>query len=119
MFEALCRLTGNAELILLDDTTNRILDQKGGTQKPDRRTGTLKSRTGVYSSGVLATLAEGQQTALFETNIGHAGEWLDSLLAHRDRDAPAVKLMSDALSANRPLDKDNAVIGLCNVPCPA
>ena len=115
VFDALCRLTGNAELILLDDTTNRILDQKEGTQKPDRRTGILKSRTGVYSSGILATLPEGQQTALFETNIGHAGEWLDSLLAHREADAPPVKLMSDALSANSPLDKDKAIIGLCNV----
>lgn len=115
VFDALCRLTGNAELILLDDTTNRILDQKGGTQKPDRRTGILKSRTGVYSSGVLATLIDGQQTALFETNIGHAGEWLDSLLAHRASDAPPVKLMSDALSVNRPLEADNAIIGLCNV----
>lgn len=114
VFDALCRLTGNAELILLDDTRHTILDRQGGIQKPDRRTGVLKERTGVYSSGVLATLFEGQQTALFETNIGHAGEWLDRLLAYRNPDTPPVKLMSDALSSNRPTHADQAIIGLCN-----
>ena len=115
VFKVLCRLTGNAELILLDDTRNHILDQQGGIQKPDRRSGMLKSRTGVYSSGVLGLLPDGQQTALFETTIGHAGEWLDSLLVHRDPDAPPIKLMSDALSSNTPTQVDNAIIGLCNV----
>ena len=115
VFKALCLLTGNAEIIMLDDTGNNILDQQGGTQKPDRRSGILKSRTGIYSSGVLGCLPAGQQTALFETNIGHAGEWLDSLLIHRDPDAPPVKLMSDALSSNAPTQVDNAIIGLCNV----
>lgn len=115
VFDALCRETGNAELILLDDTGHNILDQQGGTQKPDRRSGVLKSRTGVYSSGILGVLPQGWQTALFETNIGHAGEWLDSLLAHRDPQAPPVKLMSDALRSNRPAQVDNAIVGLCNV----
>lgn len=115
LFRKLCYLAGNAELILLDDTSHRILSQKEAIQKPDRRTGLLKSRTGVYSSGVVATDRAGYKIVLFETNIGHAGEWLDSLLAHRAKDAPPVKLMSDALSCNRPTQVDNAIVGLCNV----
>ncbi len=39
---------------------------------------------------------------LFQTNIGHAGEWLDEILAERDLNAPPPILMSDALSRNQP-----------------
>ena len=129
VFDALCYQAGNADLVELDDTTNRILDQGNGTEKPDRRTGVLKSRTGIYSSGVVATvnlpapsppvseaaaLTTVVQILLFQTNIGHAGEWLDSLLIHREPDQPPVKLMSDALACNRPGVVDDAIIGLCN-----
>ena len=113
IFKALSIQAGNADLIALDDTTNRILSQRGGTEKPQRHTGKLQSRTGIYTSGVIAH-SEGKKIVLFETNIGHAGEWLDTLLSHRRADRPKVKLMSDALSRNRPKDPSQAILGLCN-----
>ncbi|PIE42911.1 MAG: hypothetical protein CSA50_07745 [Gammaproteobacteria bacterium] len=37
-------------------------------------------RTGVYSSGLIAELENGQKIILYQTNIGHAGEWMDEIL---------------------------------------
>jgi hypothetical protein len=39
---------------------------------------------------------------LFQTNIGHAGEWLDELLSRRSAQAPPPMIMCDALSRNFP-----------------
>lgn len=96
----LIRQAADAVQYQLDDTTNRILNQRS-TQKPDRRTGKLKERTGVYTSGVIATLSNHQCCVLFQTNIGHVGEWIDEIVATRRPDAPTPVLMSDGLSSNR------------------
>ncbi|MFT7412461.1 MAG: transposase, partial [Paraglaciecola sp.] len=40
-------------------------------------------RTGVYSSGIIATTLDERRIVLFETNIGHAGEFIDSILVNR------------------------------------
>ena len=80
---------------------HRILNQ-GPIQKPDRKTGQLKTRSGIYSSGLIATLAGGEQILLFQTNIGHAGEWIDQILKDRPPDAPMPIVMCDALSRNFP-----------------
>ncbi len=101
LFKALMVLAAQAVHYHLDDTTNRILNQTT-IQKPDRRTGQLKERSGIYTSGVIATLAEGHRIILFQTNIGHAGEWLDEILTDRDPEAAPPLVMSDALSRNRP-----------------
>lgn len=85
----------------LDDTTNRILNQ-GPIQKPDRKTGKLKTRTGIYTSGVIATLDTGAEMLLFQTDVGHAGEWIDQILQDRPPDAPIPIVMCDALSRNFP-----------------
>ena len=39
---------------------------------------------------------------LFQTNIGHAGEFIDELLEKRQPDKPPPILMSDALASNNP-----------------
>lgn len=115
VFKALCALSADAAHFHFDDTTHRILNQ-GTTEKPDRRTGRLKPRSGVYTSGLIATLDSGQQVILFQTNIGHAGEWLDEILAARDPTAPPPILMSDALSSNRTyqLSPERYHLTLCN-----
>jgi hypothetical protein len=59
VFKALMALSANAIHYHNDDTTNRILNQ-GPIQKPDRRSGQLKERSGIYTSGVIATLADGR-----------------------------------------------------------
>ncbi len=97
----------------LDDTTNRILTQ-GAVSKPDRRTGKPKQRTGIYTSGVIAELAEGVQCVLYQTNVGHAGEWIDELLRARPPTAPVPIVMCDALSRNRPSVLAQYHLALCN-----
>jgi hypothetical protein len=71
-------------------------------------------RSGIYTSGVIATLTSGQVVVLFQTHIGHAGEWLDEILLPRSAQAPPPLLMSDALSSNRPSVIEGAIRTLCN-----
>ena len=59
-------------------------------------------RSGVYTSGVIATTQENHHIVLFETNIGHAGEFIDSILHKRRKHQAKPILMSDALASNRP-----------------
>lgn len=101
LFACLLVLAGEAIVYFIDDTTNRILAQRPIT-KPDRRTGQPKERSGVYTSGMIAVLADGHRCLLYQTNVGHAGEWLDEILRGRPPTAPPPIVMSDALSHNRP-----------------
>ena len=101
VFKALQAAAKDAAHYHLDDTTNRIIRQDP-IEKPDRKTGQVKTRSGVYSSGILATLNSGAEILLFETNIGHAGEWIDQILKDRPPDLPLPILMCDALSRNFP-----------------
>lgn len=111
--QCLIAQAADAWLYQLDDTKNRILDQPS-VNKPDRRTGQSKARTGIYTSGVIATLANQQQCVLFQTNIGHAGEWIDEILAPRRPDSPPPILISDALSSNTPTKLSEYHKSLCN-----
>lgn len=113
LFNALCRQGAGAGLYFVDDTTHRILTQ-GPVDKPDRRTGQLRTRSGVYTSGAMAVLASGQRCLLYQTNVGHAGEWLDELLHNRPPGAPAPIIMSDALSRNRAYALKDYHLALCN-----
>lgn len=113
LFACLCVLAAKAGLFFMDDTTHRILTQ-GAVHKPDRRTGQLKTRTGVYTSGVIAVLADARRCVLYQTNVGHAGEWLDEVLRARPATAPPPIVMSDALSSNRPSVLGDYHQALCN-----
>ena len=113
LFIYLLGLAGHAWLYLIDDTTHRILTQ-GPVDKPDRRTGRPKTRTGVYTSGVIAEVADGHRLVLYQTNVGHAGEWLDEILQGRPSTAPPPIVMSDALSRNRPSRLSEYHEALCN-----
>lgn len=101
LFSCLLARAGEAVLYFIDDTTHRILAQ-GPVTKPDRRTGNPKTRSGVYTSGMIAVLTDGHRCILYQTNMGHAGEWLDEILRGRAPTAPPPIVMSDALSHNRP-----------------
>ena len=101
VFNALMAQAAGAVHYHLDDTTNRILNQ-GPIEKPDRKTGQMKTRTGIYTSGGMATLENGVEILLFQTNIGHGGEWIDQILKERPPDAPIPIVMCDALSRNFP-----------------
>ncbi len=112
VFLALLQHAANAKHYSLDDTTHRILDAKP-IEKKVRGSDKTQLRSGVYTSGVIATTADNHSIVLFETNIGHAGEFIDSILHHRKRDMAKPILMSDALASNRPSQCD-ATIALCN-----
>lgn len=106
-------LAANAEHYYLDDTSNRILD-KVPIEKPQRNGTKTRERSGVYSSGLVASLKEGRQVVLYQTNIGHAGEFIDELLSARCPTLPPPILMSDALSSNRPSLNYQVQHCLCN-----
>ncbi|MFK5987007.1 MAG: transposase [Pseudomonadota bacterium] len=64
-------------------------------KKKKRGSDKIQTRTGLYASGIIAT-TEQQDIILFQTNIGHAGEFIDELLENRLTDKPPPILMSDA-----------------------
>jgi transposase len=112
VYRYLFAMSSDALHYYIDDTNNRILDQTA-IEKPRRNSDKTRMRTGVYTSGAIATTLEGHNIVLFETNIGHAGEFIDSILTNRKASSPEAIIMSDALSSNRP-SVISAIIALCN-----
>ncbi|HET8706744.1 MAG TPA: IS66 family transposase, partial [Pseudomonadales bacterium] len=105
------RLAADAKLLKMDDTTNKILDEKGFVFcKIDSKKNV--ARTGVYTSGIIATLQDDKTIVLFKTNVGHAGEFADEILRNRSANLPAVITLSDALNNNN-VYQDN-IKALCN-----
>lgn len=105
-------LAANAVHFNTDDTGNKIIDQKP-IEKAKRNGKGTRQRSGVYTSALVAELASGQQVVLFQTNIGHAGEWLDEILAARSPELSPPLLMCDALSSNYPTVMA-VILSLCN-----
>ena len=112
VYQTLFTLAADAAHYYLDDTTHRILDQTS-IEKKVRNSDKTQLRTGVYTSGVIATTADNRDIVLFETNIGHAGEFIDSILHKRNQGSAKPIIMSDALPSNRPTVRES-VISLCN-----
>ena len=113
VFRYLCNeIAANAWHYYIDDTSNRI-NKQGPIIKPSRSTGKDKVRTGIYTSGLIATTNDNQRLVLYQTGIGHAGEFIDEILRKRSSAASVPIVMSDALSSNRPSVLD-ALISLCN-----
>lgn len=98
VFKAIKRVAADATLFYLDDTTNRILEQKPVMKKS--RDGRERLRSGIYTSAVLAITDDDKRLVLFQTNVGHAGEFMQEILDARDTARAPPMLMSDALSAN-------------------
>jgi hypothetical protein len=68
----------NAEHYYLDDTSNRIFD-KVPIEKPQRNGTKTRERNGIDSSGTVASLKGGSNIVLYQTNIGHAGEFINEI----------------------------------------
>ena len=101
VFDYLMTMAANAYLYHIDDTGNRILDQTP-IEKPNRNGKGTRQRSGIYTSALIAIIPEGQKIVLFQTNIGHAGEWIDEVLKSRDKTLPKPVVACDALSSNVP-----------------
>lgn len=112
IFKTIKRLAADADHYHLDDTTHRILKQQP-IEKKRPNSDKLHTRTGVYSSGLIAQCRDGQELILYNTDIGHAGEWLDDILLPRLASADPPIVMSDALSSNHTTDKP-IIKTLCN-----
>tara|TARA_R110001592_G_scaffold408_3_gene2292 strand:- start:1713 stop:2957 length:1245 start_codon:yes stop_codon:yes gene_type:complete len=112
VYQWLFNLAADAKHYYLDDTTHRIIDAKP-VEKKARNSDKIRTRTGVYTSGVIATMADNHHIVLFETNIGHAGEFIDSILHKRSHACAKPLIMSDALASNRPTGRD-VTMSLCN-----
>jgi len=98
VFKAIKQIAADAPQFYLDDTTNRIL-----TQQPVKKTrgGKERLRSGIYTSACLALSDDEKRIVLFQTNVGHAGEWMEEILQARDAGKDPPLIMSDALSANQ------------------
>lgn len=111
--KALIKDAANAPHFHEDDTKNKIVDERPKMMKKRGSDGE-HMRSGIYSSGVIATTKEDRDIVLFKTNIGYSGEFLDEILAHRDLSLPSPTLMSDALYSNKPT-KISVKWSKCNV----
>ena len=123
VYRALQWAAATSAVFHIDDTTHRILEARPVKR---RRGGVERTRSGVYASALLGAVrddgggrdgADGGDTerrvVLYQTNIGHAGEWLEQILVHRPDGLEAPIVMSDALASNRV--HDHAVkIASCN-----
>src|ERR1700722_11158273 len=90
--DELLRQAARGEVLHNDDTGMRVLRlaREAGDQ-----------RTGVFTSGIVATM-QGRQIALYFTGPKHAGENLADVLKRRAAELPPLIQMSDALSRNVP-----------------
>jgi transposase len=106
-YEELIRQAAQGEVVYNDDTTVRILELMG---ERVRKTPPLKDdhdpkRTGLFTSGVVATLA-GVRVALFFSGRQHAGENLSDVLQHRATELETPIQMCDGLARNLPKELD-------------
>ena len=83
-YEELIRQAAQGEVLYNDDTTVKILELMGQRleQSPPEDLDQLPDRTGLFTSGVVATRA-GHRMALFFSGRQHAGENLSDVLQHR------------------------------------
>jgi transposase len=104
VLHALIREAAQGEVIHNDDTTMTVLALAPGARAPDAPDApdaVPPERTGVFTSGLVAT-RDGQRVALFFTGHRHAGENLARVLAERAADLGPPIQMCDALSRNLP-----------------
>jgi hypothetical protein len=107
--QELIRQAAQGEVVHNDDTAVKILQYMGDRARLDAMAEAAdedgqpddKSRTGLFTSGVVATRG-GERIALFFSGRKHAGENLMTVLQRRAADLPPPIQMCDALSRNLP-----------------
>lgn len=102
IFLCLKAIAARASLLHLDDTNMRILELVGKRRLAAIEVGHIKdpTRTGIYTTGVLAIGGLAPPVALFFTGVNHAGENLEHLLDLRPPDLDKPVVMTDALNRN-------------------
>jgi transposase len=102
-YEEHIRQAAQGEVIYNDDTTVKILELMGkrAQKSPPPDDPHDPNRTGLFTSGVVATRA-GRRIAIFFSGRQHAGENLSDVLQHRAAQLDAPIHMCDGLSRNLP-----------------
>ena len=102
-YEEHIRQAAQGEVVYNDDTTVKILELMGkrAEKSPPPDDPHDPNRTGLFTSGVVATRA-GRRIAIFFSGRQHAGENLSDVLQHRAAQLDAPIHMCDGLSRNLP-----------------
>ena len=100
------RQAAQGKVVHIDDTKMKILALN--TELQNALEAGEKTRTGVFTSGIVST-REGHEIALFFTGNKHAGENLEALLEKRVEGLPPPIQMSDALPCNTSGDFETIV----------
>jgi hypothetical protein len=102
-FDELIRQAAQGEVVYNDDTYVKILELMGERARKSPPPEDLRDpdRTGLYTSGVVAT-RQGRRIALFFSGCQHAGENLQDVLRHRAEELDPPIHMCDGLSRNLP-----------------
>jgi len=117
--EELIRQAANGPVLYNDDTSMTVLSLLEPSPPPGSTAAhpddeISPTRTGIFTSGIVATTRDGHRVALYLTGRRHAGENLATVLAHRTAGLEPPILMCDALSRNVPKD---FVVVLANCLC--
>jgi len=94
--DALAQHAAQAPTLHNDDTTMRVSQLRRQIQAEEK-----PARTGIFTTGLVAQSPE-HPIALFVTGRQHAGENLDDVLQHRDKERPPPLQMCDGLARNEP-----------------
>lgn len=110
VYDELIRQAAQGDVVHNDDTTVRILELMGkrAEKNPTADDQHDPQRTGLFTSGVIATRA-GQRVALFFSGRKHAGENLATVLKQREAEREAPILMCDGLARNLPKELETIV----------
>jgi hypothetical protein len=104
------RQAAQGQIFHNDDTGMKILALCGSNARPTELEESLApDRKGVFTSGILSVLENGQRIALFFTGHRHAGENLTAVLKQRARELDRPIQMCDALSRNIPKEFETIV----------
>jgi hypothetical protein len=117
VFNELVHQAAQGEVFYNDDTSMKILALARASPRvagADDEVSNPRERTGLFTSGIIATRQE-RQIALFFTGRRHAGENLAQVLAHRAAESAPPIQMCDALSRNLPKmpRKLKIIVGYC------
>jgi hypothetical protein len=104
-YDKLVEQAAQGKVIHNDDTTMKILAWMGRRRKedpPGAEGEPEKTRTGIFTSGIVSMLPNARRVGLFFTGRKHAGENLKEVLQRRASGQRAPIQMCDALSRNLP-----------------
>jgi transposase len=108
--DELIRQAAQGRLLHNDDTSMRVLELRKQIDELQKSGET--DRTGIFSTGVVSELDDGQRVALFFTGRQHAGENIEDVLAQRAADLGKPLQMCDGLGHNLPKEF-STVVGNC------